>query len=107
MTPKHEILNKFGTCVVCRAQSQGLAVGEPGRLGWYCEECGPERAERIVKMKEGALNKLEQDAVMRLLEDLPETITVPAGERVLFIEWIIAEFGKNVRRELDANTPPF
>lgn len=107
-TPKHQLLNRFGVCVVCRAQSIAIAAGEyPGRLAWFCETCGGELAERILHMKDNKLNKLETDAVMKLLEQFPDRIVIEPEQRVEFIEWIIAEFGNNIRRELDANTPPF
>ena len=107
-TPKHQLLNKFGVCVVCRAQSIAIAAGQyPGRLAWFCETCGGDRATRILNMHENKLNKLETDAVEEVLKEFPDRIVIEPEDRVAFMEYLIANFGHAIRKQLDRDAAPF
>lgn len=58
-------------------------------------------------MPQDQFDGIERDAISAILEQLPETISVPDDERALFIGWIIETFGAEIRKAADNGSAPF
>ncbi|MFG1340387.1 hypothetical protein [Xanthobacter autotrophicus] len=100
-------INNEWVCIVCRRQADSIAVGRPGRLGWLCEECGPERAKDAYMMQR-EFYKYERRALEKVRAELMEgDLVVPDTELINFLEWLINTFGEKIREELDSGKPPF
>lgn len=94
-------------CIVCRRQADSMAVGRPGRLGWFCEECGSERAKDAYTMQR-EFYVYEKRALEAVRKELMEgDLIVPDGELITFLEWLVNTFGDKIREELDRGKPPF
>lgn len=107
MTSKVRVLNNDQVCSVCRRRAHGLAVGKRDRAAWFCEPCGPSLARTILHMPQDQFDGIERDAIDAILEQLPETITVPDAERAMFIGWIIDTFGTEIRKAAENGSAPF
>lgn len=100
-------INNPWVCIVCRRQADSIAVGRPGRLGWLCEKCGPERAKDAYMMQR-EFYKYEQRALEKVRAELMEgDLVVPDADLITFLEWLINTFGEKIREELDSGKPPF
>lgn len=102
-------INNSESCLVCGRRSDGMAVGEPGspwsppRLGWYCNECGPVTAWKVVFMDPRKLDTIEKRVAIKLAEDIchaGEPFEIPAEEMPQFISWLIQEFAEAMRKEV-------
>lgn len=102
-------INNYNSCIVCGRLPDGLAVGSPSRLGWYCADCGPETARKAMDMVGSkAFDKWERDAidaVAKLCGDAD--ITMKSNEFRDFIAWAVENFGIEMRRIIDSGDAPF
>lgn len=92
-------------CIVCSRRHDGLAVGRPNRLGWYCLECGPSNARTALYMKN--MDGVEQRACLKVAEEIDGDITIPAAELPAFISWCVKMFAENMRRDIENGGAPF
>jgi len=95
-------INNDEACVVCARRSDGVAVGQPGRLGWYCFECGPVNAWKVVYMDPRDLDTVEQRACLKVAEILchgNEPLEISAAEVPAFLAYVIKEFARAMREE--------
>lgn len=102
-------LNDHTQCVCCARRADGLAVGKPGRLAWYCQECGHDLAKSalaMIKTKELDVYETRACEAVAALCGLTE-VRLPADELPQFIAWVIAEFGPALRKQLEGGEPPF
>jgi ribosomal protein L37AE/L43A len=100
--------NNPEACIVCARRSDGLAVGRPERLGWYCKQCGPSNARTALYMKN--MDDVEQRACLKVAEAASngtENLNMTSAELPAFISWCVKEFAENMRRDIDGGGPPF
>jgi hypothetical protein len=81
-----------------------MAVGKPDRLGWYCSECGPERAKEALSMGK-QLDAVEKRAAQRVAELCGTSVTLEPKELPDFITWAVEEFAKAMRQEVKEGVP--
>lgn len=92
-------INNSESCVVCARRSDGLAVGQPRALGWYCNECGSTLAWKVL-FKMVNMDKIEQDACIKVAELAGGDVSIPANELPAFIAWCVKQFAETVRSEV-------
>jgi hypothetical protein len=102
---------------LCSRRADGFAVGKPGNLLWYCDECGPAIAKMVLKMTDKAFDAYEQRAVTAASEAGGEYLDGAgkgdAFDRVTPEEWsemtvrIIRTFADTIRREVESGVAPF
>jgi hypothetical protein len=101
-------LNNHHICIVCRTRADGIGVGRPGRIGWCCHACGPQRAMEVYRLSPKALDEFEKLAIAKVIEKLDaDPLTVPRDDLPAFLAWLIEEFGIAVREEIDSGRAPF
>ncbi|MFK4647197.1 ribosomal protein L37AE/L43A [Bradyrhizobium ottawaense] len=99
-------LNNSHACIACARRSDGLAVGRPQKLGWFCLECGPDIARKALYMKN--LDAVEQRACEKVAAEAgQEPITIAPSELPAFIAWAVKEFAETMRKDLDEGGAPF
>jgi ribosomal protein L37AE/L43A len=99
-------LNNSHACIACARRSDGLAVGRPQKLGWYCVECGPNIAAKALYMKN--LDAVEQRACEKVAAEAgQEPITLAPEELPAFIAWAVKSFAETMRKDLDQGGAPF
>lgn len=100
------LLNTPSLCFICRRRSDNVAVGKPEKLAWFCLGCGAQLAKDAYDMGK-KFDTHERAAIEKVAAKLPaEDFNVPAEELPRFVEWLIEDFGDELRQEL-AETPPF
>lgn len=92
-------------CIVCSRRADGMAVGTPDRLGWYCEICGPERAKEALQDRK--FDQIEQRAAKRVAALCGTSISLEPSELPDFIVWVVSEFAKAMRTEVKGDGVPF
>lgn len=98
--------NDHFLCVVCRCRADGLAVGKPEKLAWYCKDCGPRRARRALMTKK--FDVFEERACCAVAEFMGTSeITLRKDEMADFVRWVVEEFGNALRKDLESDNPPF
>ena len=106
-------LNNPESCICCGRRADGLAVGRPGKLGFYCIECGPDMAKVALALLASSgrpLDGVEQRVLERLAGEAvsgEESLTVPAAELPAFLAWAVKSFATGMRDEIAAGGPPF
>lgn len=102
-------INNPESCICCSRRADGLAVGRPERLGWFCSECGPDMARIALQMAQSKeLDVYEQRAAAAVAEKLPATdFNFPAEDLPKFIGWTVREFADAIRKEIEGGKPPF
>lgn len=101
-------LNNPELCICCSRRSDGLAVGKPGRLAWFCSECGPDLAKIALAMIERRkFDAIEERAAKAVGELCGTSITLPQEEIAQFVQWAVTEFGRELTKELESGGPPF
>ena len=102
-------INNPESCICCARRSDGLAVGRPNQLGWYCNECGPDLAKIALKMAaKRELDIYERRACAQVAELCGTSeITLNKDELADFIAWAVTEFGTEIRKQIDGNEAPF
>ena len=98
-------INNSQSCIVCARRADGLAVGWPKHLGWYCLECGPSNAWTAISMKN--MDDVEQRACLKVAEEIEGDTTIPAVELPSFISWCVKMFAENMRDDIENGGAPF
>lgn len=99
-------INNSHSCIACARRSDGLAVGNPKRLGWFCTECGPDLARKALYMRN--LDSVEQRVCEKVAEQAgAEPLTLNPQELPAFIAWAVKEFAETMRKDLDEGGAPF
>lgn len=101
-------INNPESCICCARRTDGLAVGRPGRLGWYCNDCGPDLARIALQMQNRNFDSLEQ----RIAEQVAakagsDPLTIEPAELPAFISWAVKEFADTIRKEVETGGAPF
>lgn len=106
--PNEGRINNPESCICCGRRADGLAVGKPNHLGWYCYECGPDLAKEAVAMKKREFDIIEQRAIKSVAAMIgTEPITLDPKEAPDFMKWLIEEFSQAMRREIEGGSAPF
>lgn len=102
-------INDYNSCVVCGRLPDGLGVGDPKRIGWYCENCGPETARKATDMAGSkTFKKLEQAAIKSVAALCGDgEIRMKPDEFEQFVAWAVENFGVEMRRIIGSGEPPF
>ena len=103
-------LNNPESCICCARRADGLAVGKPGKLGWYCEQCTPELARIALDMalqRPKELDSLEKLAAEKVAEQIGGDATIPAAELPAFVAWTVKEFAEVMRKNMESGAAPF
>jgi hypothetical protein len=98
-------INNPESCVLCSRRADGLAVGRPDHLGWYCSECEVELAMRATKAKD--FDIYETRAAVKVADSVGGDLSVPAVELAAFVKWVVDEFAKAIRDEVASGKAPF
>jgi hypothetical protein len=101
-------INNPEVCVCCSRRADGLAVGRPQRLAWYCNECGPDLARIALQMAQRNMDTLEQRVCIKVAEECgEEPLTIPPNELPAFIAFVVKSFADSMRKELESGGAPF
>lgn len=100
-------LNNPESCICCARRTDGLAVGKPGKLAWYCQDCGPDLARVALAMKQRDFDSLEKLAAEKVADAAGGDVNVPAAELPAFIAWAVKEFADTMRKHLESGEAPF
>jgi ribosomal protein L37AE/L43A len=100
-------LNNPQSCFLCRRRADGLAVGAPQKLGWFCSECGIPLAKEAYKMPAKELDVFEQRACAKVAELCTGPVTLSNEELPAFVAWAVQEFSQAIRKEIESGDPPF
>lgn len=99
-------------CFICKRQDSGQAVKRGGGLGWFCDECGGERAKKAAHMSH--FNRLEQMAAEEAGNkggayldslDVTDLAKLTPKEYRLYVQTVIKAFGTEMRRLVDEEAP--
>lgn len=101
-------INNPEACICCGRRADGLAVGKPQKLGWYCNECGPDLAKAAVAMAQREFDIIEKRAIKAVSDMIGnDPITLEPNETPDFLKWMIDEFSQAMRREIESGAAPF
>ena len=102
-------INDYNACIVCGRLPDGLAVGNPSRLGWYCADCGPETARKAMDMAGSkTFARWESEAIKAVAKLCGDgEITMKPDEFEQFVAWAVENFGVEMRRIIDSGEAPF
>lgn len=102
-------LNNPDSCICCARRTSGLAVGRPGRLAWYCDDCSPDLARIALQMAQNRnLDAVEQRACLKVAEECgAEPLAIPSAELPAFIAWAVKQFADTMRKDLESGGAPF
>jgi hypothetical protein len=102
-------LNNPDSCICCARRTDGLAVGRPPKLAWYCSDCGPDLARIALQMQNRNLDAVEQRACLKVAEECSgaEALTIQAAELPAFISFVVKQFADTMRKDLEAGGAPF
>ncbi len=99
-------VNNSESCICCARRADGLAVGKPGKLAWYCHECGADMAKIALALHGRGFDAVEKRAACAIAE-AAGPIDVPADEAPAFILWVIENYAENMRKQFEDGAPPF
>lgn len=101
-------VNNPESCIACARRANGLAVGNPKKLGWYCADCGPDIARTALQMQTRNLDSLEQRTCLKVAEQAgAEPLTLTPQELPAFIAWAVKSFADTMRKDLEEGGAPF
>jgi hypothetical protein len=100
-------INNPESCICCARRPDGLAVGHPQKLGWYCLECGPDMAKIALAMTTRTFDAVEKRAAERVAHEAGGAIEVPAAEAPAFVLWVVEQFSTSMRKEIEEGGGPF
>jgi hypothetical protein len=100
-------VNNPESCISCSRRADGLAVGTPKKLGWYCMECGPDLAKIALALNTRQFDAVEKRAAEFVATEAGGQIEVPATEAPAFILWVIEQFSNSMRKEIEGGGAPF
>lgn len=100
--------NNEHVCVVCRSRAAGFAVGDPRRLGWFCEACDTDLAKEVYRMSAKTLDSFERMAIDEVAKIMPQgEVVIDDHHKPDLIEWIIQTFGEKIRELIENDKAPF
>jgi hypothetical protein len=101
-------INNPEACICCGRRADGLAVGRPGKLAWYCLECGPDLARIAMNMMTRDWDAIEKRAAEGIAQEIGGDLEgVPAAELPGFVLWVIEKFSESMRKQVETGQPPF
>lgn len=102
-------LNNPDSCICCTRRTDGLAVGRPPKLAWYCNDCGPDLARIALQMQTRNLDAVEQRACLKVAEQCSgtESLTLQPNELPAFIAYLVKSFADQMRKDLEEGGAPF
>ena len=101
-------INNPESCVCCSRRADGLAVGRPQRLAWYCVECGPDLARIALQMVQRNMDAVEHRACVKVAEECgAEPLTIQPNELPAFISYVVKSFADTMRKDLENGGAPF
>ncbi len=100
-------INNSESCICCARRADGVAVGKPGKLGFYCNDCGPDMAKIALAMHTRQFDDVEKRAAQAVAAAAGGAIEVPITESPAFILWVVEQFAENMRRDMESGAPPF
>jgi hypothetical protein len=100
-------VNNSEACICCSRRADGLAVGQPSKLGWYCKDCGPDLAKIALALHARQFDAVEKRAACAIAEAAGGPIDVPAQEAPAFILWVVEQFADRMRKDMASGAPPF
>lgn len=102
-------INNPESCICCSRRADGVAVGKPGKLGWYCLECGPDMAKIAVEMNERMFDGVELRAIESVVNDAAgsEPVTIAPDEMHELVKWIIRAYAERMRNLIENGGAPF
>lgn len=100
-------INNSQACICCGRRADGLAVGEPNKLGWYCLECGPGLAKVALAMTSRDFDIIERRAIEAVAQKIGGDVTLTVDEMADFIKWLVGEYAQAMRSEIENGGAPF
>lgn len=101
-------VNNSEACICCSRRADGVAVGRPGKLGWYCNDCGPDLAKVALAMMHRDLDNVEKRAAVLVAEAAGQgEIVLKPEELPAFVSWVVKEFADTMRKQFENGAPPF
>lgn len=102
-------VNNSEACISCSRRADGLAVGHPGKLGWYCKDCGSDLAKIALAMHTRDFDVVEKRAAedVSAILDYTEPVVLTADEMPRFIRWAVTNFADKMRDAIASGAPPF
>ena len=101
-------INNPEACICCSRRADGLAVGKPGKLAWYCIDCGADMAKIALAMNDRIFDGVEKRAADQVAKDAGnEPVTIQPDEMPDFIRWAVRSFAEQMRKDLEAGGSPF
>lgn len=95
------------SCFVCSRRADGLAVGKPDKLAWFCETCDADLAKIALKAKPQDFDAFELRACQAVASLCGGEVRLEPVDLPQFIQWAVDEFSKAVRLEVESGKPPF
>jgi ribosomal protein L37AE/L43A len=101
-------LNNPDSCICCIRRTDGLAVGRPGKLAWYCRDCGSDLARKALYMDNRNMDAVEQRACLKVAQDCgSDVITIEPDELPAFIAYVVKSFADTMRKDMEEGGAPF
>lgn len=101
-------LNNPDSCICCTRRTDGLAVGRPGKLGWFCNDCGPDLARIALGMQTRNMDAVEQRVCLKVAEECStEALTIEPAELPAFIAYVVKSFADTIRKDMEEGGAPF
>lgn len=106
---KHPRINNQHICISCGRRSDGLAVGRPNHLGWFCTTCGPDLARIALEMAQTPEFDAVEKRVAQKVAELSglSEFRMTKDELPEFVQWAVREFSEAMRKELEGTGAPF
>jgi hypothetical protein len=102
-------INNPQSCIACARHSSGMAAGKQGWLGWFCDECGPVLARKVLFMKD--LDSFETAACRKVAAEIYSNhegdLLITRDELPAFIGWVVKEFAECMRKQVEDGEAPF
>jgi hypothetical protein len=101
-------LNNPESCICCARRANGLAVGRPDKLGWFCKDCNVDLAKKALHMKNRDFDTLEKLAAEQVASQAGDgDITLTPQEMPDFIVWAVKSFADTMRQHVEDGKAPF
>ena len=100
-------VNNPEACICCGRRSDGIAVGKPGKLGWFCNDCGAPMAKSALALHTREFDAIEKRAAEAVATAAGGAIEVPMAEGPAFILWVVENFALSMRKQIESGSPPF
>jgi hypothetical protein len=101
-------VNNPESCICCSRRADGLAVGRPQKLGWFCRDCGPDLARKALHMDNRTFDTLENLVAEQVAKDAANgDVTLTPKELPEFIRWCVTHFADTMRKHVESGKAPF